>query len=211
MEGFPRDVQTIILRMIAGTEQPAFLFHLFCTNRMFRSWVTRFVWDYCVPASRIYGMIRKCFGLLHFEEAELVEWDIIGKLKVQWEKRPARFVAFCMCAHAWEGGVYINRGLLPQTLIARRVPADKLFCPRNSVLAKLRTLRSKRAVRDVCRREIDKYEKFVASHRDSMERAQIRLDANRAKRGPLEEQVQELEAYMSQPSTKKSKSVKKST
>jgi hypothetical protein len=42
-----------------------------------------------------------------------------------------------------------------------------------------------------------------------MERAQIRLDANRAKRGPLEEQVQELEAYMSQPSTKKSKSVKK--
>lgn len=102
MEGFPRDVQTIILRKLAGTDEPGRLYDLFRVNHMFRSWVTRFVWDYCVPVIRIYRHIKYILKSPHIEEDELLQWDVINQLKAQWENnRPCLFPFACALMFRW--------------------------------------------------------------------------------------------------------------
>lgn len=66
----------------------------------------------------------------------------------------------------------------------------------------MKKLVNKRKARDVCIREIDKQECFVAKHARALERYQERLEANRAKRGPLIKEVEELEATLTTPTKK---------
>lgn len=202
MEGFPRDVQTLILRELAGTNEPGLLYDLFSTNHMFRTWVTRFVWDYCVPVDSIYHY-RVIAGA---EKTYLIEWDVIGKLKAQWESQPTLFVSFCMYAHVEAGQGLILRPAR-RWIYARYKPTQCLFYKRNSYLGLLNTWTNKRHALTVCSREIDKYEDLVEKHRQSLERAQERLEKNRLKRGPLTKDMQELEARLAKK-VKKTKGAK---
>jgi hypothetical protein len=193
MEGFPRDVQTIILRKIAGTDEPGRLYDLSRVNHTFRHWVTRFVWDYCVPVERIYRHIKYTLGDDDLGNPDFVRWDVINRLKAQWEKQPSLFVSFCMYASIINGLTLVQGPPIHRVLYTRSKPAKALFWKRKSFLASLKTLITKIKARDVCLREIDKYQGLVDKHRRAMERYEERLEKNLSKRDPLEREVEELE------------------
>lgn len=196
MEGFPRDVQTLILRELAGTNEPGRLYDLFSTNHMFRTWVTRFVWDYCVPVDSIYHY-RVIAGA---EKTYLIDWDVIGKLKAQWESQPTLFVSFCMYAHVGAGqGLILRQSRVGQPgrcIYAGYKARQALFYKRNSYLGLLNLWTNKRHALAVCSREIDKYEGLAEKHRQSLERAQERIEKNQLKRGPLIKDMNDLEVRL---------------
>jgi len=194
MDLFPRDVQTIILGLVAQNN-PAMLLHLFRTNRMFRSWVTRFVPDFCFPIARINHYIEP--SLKFVTKEELMQWNVALQFKKQWKDQPTFLTSFCIFVCMIPHGCHYVSIEKRRTYVGVNMAKGRdLFCKNNPLLKDLKLLDKRRCEVAVCKREIEKHRDLVSRYQQDLSRSQDRLSKNLAKREPLEEELEKLESKM---------------
>lgn len=97
MEGFPLDIQRIILKDVCNYNPYEYLigqlFPLLSVNRMFRTWTIRYVLD-TIDKKWFAQALSKHFGWIRDEVITIEHWDVYGHLLKRWS--PSILVSFLM-------------------------------------------------------------------------------------------------------------------
>lgn len=182
MEGFCVDIQRMILEEIATEREPTCfmlilatrLRHLFCVNRTYRRWVTRYVLD---------TLDRKWFlNRVSQEVAPIPDsWNIIDTLQKQWSKRsPTLFTSFVMYLSSSKDR-------------CKEKAASLLFFTKASILKDLKRRYSQTGIVAVQERQIEREEDFIKRYTERLDTHKEHLEENFKKRDAAENAIQELD------------------
>jgi hypothetical protein len=98
MEGFPKDIQNLILRQLClDTGGSTFaLLPLLKTNRTFHAWTVRYVIEQFDEKHLTYYVSRM---LPNLSGSEIKEWNLRNALTEQWESQPSMLASFFIFLH----------------------------------------------------------------------------------------------------------------
>ena len=149
MEVFPLDIQRMLLRHISN-KYVENLRHLYCVNRMFRRWVSRYVID---TLDKEWFLDRVLVDMgLYKVEYDFSDWNIFEKLSQQWSgKSPTLLSSFVMYLHA-------NRNL--HLKISDRC-SNKLFYTKQSILKDVKKKSNQITIRLTQNRVIEREQEII--------------------------------------------------
>lgn len=194
MEGFCLDVQRLILEKVSqvgkltGSHHVSRLRHLFCVNRMFRRWVSRYVVD-TLNEKWFTALVSRKVGPIP------IGWDVQTVLETQWSKKsPTLFSAFIMYLDATE---YPTR--------RNEKAANLLFFSKASILKDLKRRKRQMDIFDVQERQIEREKEFIERFTNSLETHKERLENSLKRREAADEVIDEIDKKYAPEAHKKVK------
>lgn len=187
MEGFPLDVQRLLLGAVADGRVYR-LRHLFRVNRLWRQRVARYLVETLDKEWFFDNVMEK---RTYDCDKDFRHWNVFDNLAKQWS--PSLMASFIM---------YLNaescRIIPTERFDTNRHLAKKLFYTKQSILRDMRKKEKHHMIVETQERQMEKARGFIEKAKKEVERYEAQLEENRKKRDAAQDVEAELDAKWSQ-------------